>query len=93
MRLPDPALVVRHFPRPAGRDNGARRRIEARNRMLTALLRRPPAVVTHTVASAVRESPAAGWDVLRSLPWALRHRRPLPEQVESDLARLAGQRR
>ncbi|WP_328470003.1 glycosyltransferase [Actinoplanes sp. NBC_00393] len=84
----DEALVVRHFPQPAGRDDGARRRIEARNRMLTALLRRPPAVVARTLVSAARDSPAAGWDVLRALPWALRHRRRLPPAVEANLARL-----
>lgn len=86
----DPALVVHHFPLPAGRDTAARRRIEARNRMLTALLRRPAGVVARTVAAAVRESPAAGWDVARALPWALRRRRPLPPRVEADLARLGG---
>ncbi|WP_309238221.1 glycosyltransferase family 2 protein [Actinoplanes aureus] len=85
----EPSLVVRHFPRSAGRDDGTRRRIEARNRMLTALLRRPPAVVARTLASSVRESPAAGWDVLRSLPWTLRHRRRLPAPVEAGLVRLA----
>ncbi|MEU4427819.1 glycosyltransferase [Actinoplanes sp. NPDC024001] len=86
----DPTLVVRHFPQPAGRDRGARQRIEARNRMLTALLRRPPAVVARTLASALRECPAAGWDVARALPWAMRHRRRLPAHVEADLAKLAG---
>ncbi|WP_229073216.1 glycosyltransferase family 2 protein [Actinoplanes sp. DH11] len=84
----DPELEVRHFPLPAGRDTGARRRIEARNRMLTALLRRPAGVVARTVAGAVRESPAAGWDVARALPWAVRHRRPLPPAVERDLTLL-----
>ncbi|MFC7532892.1 glycosyltransferase family 2 protein [Actinoplanes sp. GCM10030250] len=85
----DPALEVRHFPLPAGRDGGARRRIETRNRMLTALLRRPPAVVARTVTGALPESPAAVWDAVRALPWALRHRRPLPPGVEADLQRLA----
>ncbi|MEU4561105.1 glycosyltransferase [Actinoplanes sp. NPDC023936] len=85
----DPSLVVRHFPLPAGRDRGARRRIEARNRMLTALLRRPAGVIARTVAAAMREAPAAGWDVARALPWALRHRRLLPPEVEADLVRLS----
>ncbi|BBH70856.1 glycosyl transferase [Actinoplanes sp. OR16] len=84
-----PELVVRHFPLPAGRDRGARRRIEARNRMLTALLRRPAGVVARTAATVIRESPAAVVDVARQLPWALRHRRPLPPEVEADLVRLS----
>jgi N-acetylglucosaminyl-diphospho-decaprenol L-rhamnosyltransferase len=86
----DPSLTVRHHPLPAGRDRGARRRIESRNRLLTALLRRPPAVVAGAVAAAMRESPLAVWDVVRSLRWALRHRRPLPAGVEAALDVLAG---
>lgn len=85
-----PSLVVRHHPLPAGRDGGARRRIETRNRLLTALLRRPPAVVAGTLAAASRESPIAIWDVARSLPWTLRHRRRLPAEVEAALTVLAG---
>ena len=85
-----PSLVVRHFPQPAGRDNGFRHRIEARNRMLTALLRRPLPIVARSLATGLRESPGAGWDVLRDLPWALSHRRLLPPAVEAGLRRLAG---
>ena len=87
----DDALTVRHFPLPAGRDGGARRRIEPRNRLLTALLRRPAGVVARTLAAGLRESPLAVWDVARSLGWALRHRRPLPAGVEEALTVLAGQ--
>ena len=83
-----PELTVRHLPQPAGRDVGARRRMEARNRVLTALLRRPPAVVARTVAGAWREDPGAVRDVARLLPWALRQRRPLPSEVESALTAL-----
>jgi len=84
----EPSLTVRHFPLPAGRDRSARRRIESRNRLLTALLRRPPAVVARELASTVRDSPAALWDVTRSLPWALRSRHRLPPAVEASLTRL-----
>ncbi len=84
-----PELTVRHFPLPAGRDNGARRRIEARNRVLTALLRRPAGVVASTVASAWREDRGGVWDAARMLPWALRERRSLPAAVERDLRMLA----
>ncbi|MDI6104906.1 glycosyltransferase [Actinoplanes sp. NEAU-A12] len=87
----DPSLVVRHFPLPAGRNRAARQRIEARNRLLTALLRRPPGVIAGTLASSFRESPPALWDVARSLPWALRHRHPLPAEVEAALTHLAAQ--
>jgi N-acetylglucosaminyl-diphospho-decaprenol L-rhamnosyltransferase len=83
-----PSLTVRHFPRPAGRDGAARHRIEARNRLLTTVLRRPPGVVARTAATTLRDSPSALWDVARSLRWALRHRRPLPPSTEAALARL-----
>jgi N-acetylglucosaminyl-diphospho-decaprenol L-rhamnosyltransferase len=84
-----PDLVVRHLPEPAGRDDEARRRREVRNQVLTAMLRRPPAVVARTVVGAVRRSPRGAADALRDLPWALRNRRPLPGGVESALNRLA----
>jgi len=83
-----PQLVVRHLPLPAGRDNGARHRIEARNRVLTALLRRPPSVVARTAVAAWRDDRRGVADAARLLPWALRRRRPLPETVENDLRAL-----
>jgi GT2 family glycosyltransferase len=84
-----PELVVRHLPQPAGRDVRARVRREVRNRVLTAALRRPPAVVGRTVTAALRESPRGAVDAVLDLPWALRHRRRLPAAVESGLTRLA----
>ena len=83
-----PELTVRHLPLPAGRDDGARHRLEARNRVLTALLRRPPAVVVRTAVSAWRDDRRAVADAARLLPWALRRRRPVPPTVESDLRTL-----
>ncbi|MFF5076925.1 glycosyltransferase family 2 protein [Actinoplanes sp. NPDC000266] len=83
-----PELTVRHLPQPAGRDNGARARRETRNRVLTALLRRPPAVVGRALLTAVRESPRGMTDALSDLPWALNHRRPLPPEVEAALRKL-----
>jgi N-acetylglucosaminyl-diphospho-decaprenol L-rhamnosyltransferase len=83
-----PSLLVRHLPEPAGRNQGARRRLETRNRVLTALLRRPPSVVARTVATALATEPAALAGVVRHLPWALRQRRPLPAEVEQALRRL-----
>ncbi|WP_250002587.1 glycosyltransferase [Actinoplanes sp. M2I2] len=82
-------LVVRHLPQAAGRDNGARARVETRNKVLTAMLRRPPAVVARTVASAARENLLGTADALRQAGWARRRRSPLPPQIESDLRRLA----
>jgi N-acetylglucosaminyl-diphospho-decaprenol L-rhamnosyltransferase len=83
-------LTVRHMPLPDGRDGAARRRMEARNRLLTAVLRRPPAVVARTVAAAWSDDPGAVADAVRLLPWALRGRRRLPAEVESALAVLGG---
>jgi hypothetical protein len=85
-----PSLTVHHLPEPSGRDPRGRRRLESRNRVLTALLRRPPAVVARTAAAALREEPAALGDVVRHLPWALARRRRLPAPVEQALTRLAG---
>ena len=84
-----PELIVRHLPLPAGRNNRARRRMETRNRLLTALLRRPPGVVARTAVSATRANPRGVADAARLLPWALRSRRALPPDVESALVRLA----
>jgi GT2 family glycosyltransferase len=78
-----PSLVVHHLPTPAGR-TGDRSGTQARNRLLTALLRRPARVVWRTVAELSHD--AAGRRGLAQaahmLPWALRHRRPLPPDVE-----------
>ncbi|WP_131763980.1 glycosyltransferase family 2 protein, partial [Actinomadura fibrosa] len=46
-----PELVVHHHPSRSGRDPSARRRREARNRLLTAWLRRPLPAVARTAAS------------------------------------------
>jgi GT2 family glycosyltransferase len=86
-----PSLLVRHFPEPAGRDPRDRRRFEVRNRVLTALLRRPPSVVARTAVAALGADPAALARALRHVPWALRHRRRLPHPVEAGLRRLAAE--
>jgi GT2 family glycosyltransferase len=83
-----PQLTVHHFPEPAGRNVRARRRREARNRILTALLRRPPAVVARAVAAGLVADPVAVAAVLPQLRWALHHRRPVPESVERALRAL-----
>ncbi|MGK5681881.1 glycosyltransferase family 2 protein [Actinoplanes sp. URMC 104] len=83
-----PELVVRHLPLPSGRDNGARARVETRNRVLTAMLRRPAAVVARTVVAAARENRGGAVDALRQAGWAWRHRRVVPAAVEADLRAL-----
>jgi N-acetylglucosaminyl-diphospho-decaprenol L-rhamnosyltransferase len=80
-----PSLVARHFPGPARRSS---RRLETRNRILTAVLRRPPSVVARTIAEALGTDPAAAAAAARLLPWALRQRRPLPAEVEQAIRRL-----
>ncbi|MFI7576047.1 glycosyltransferase family 2 protein [Micromonospora sp. NPDC049497] len=80
-------VVAHHLPLPSGRDAGARHRVEARNRLLTAALRRPAAVVLRTAAGALRD-PAGRRGLLdagREVGWVLRNRRPLPAPVEAGL--------
>jgi N-acetylglucosaminyl-diphospho-decaprenol L-rhamnosyltransferase len=81
-------LTVRHMPLPAGRDNGRRRRIEVRNRVLTALLRRPPTVIGRTVAQAWRADKGGVRDAAMLLPQVLGQRRTLPQDVENNLRTL-----
>jgi len=82
-----PSLGVRHLPESSGRDPRARRRIEGRNRVVTALLRRPPAVVAR---HALQAGPFALTSALRHLPWALRHRHRIPPSVEASLRLVSG---
>ncbi|MGN9779647.1 glycosyltransferase family 2 protein [Micromonospora sp. H33] len=83
-------VVAHHLPLPAGRDLRERHRVEARNRVLTAALRRPAPLVLRTVAETLREPAGRRGlrDAGRELAWALRHRRRLPEQVEAALRTL-----
>jgi GT2 family glycosyltransferase len=78
-------LYVHHLPSPGGRNPAARRRIEARNRILTAVLRRPPGVVARTVAGVAgrRDERRGILAAMPALPWAVAHRRPVPARVES----------
>jgi hypothetical protein len=59
-----------------------------RNHLLTTWLRRPAAMGWRAAAGALgrAESRAGLADAVRELPWALRHRRPLPDRVEEALA-------
>lgn len=87
-----PDLVVHHHPSRTGRDPSARRRREARNRLLTAWLRRPLPAVARTAAAslATRDGRAGLADAARVLPAVARARRPVPPCVEAARARLTG---
>jgi GT2 family glycosyltransferase len=78
-------VVAYHHPSPV-RDHEGRRVRAARNRVLTALLRRPWPVVARTVVSTARGGSSGRAGVLaasRRLPQALAQRRPLPAHVEA----------
>jgi GT2 family glycosyltransferase len=78
-------VVAHHHPSPA-RDSVARQARAARNRLLTALLRRPWPVVLRAVGEDLVAG-RAGWlavgQALRRLPTALARRAVVPPAVES----------
>jgi GT2 family glycosyltransferase len=78
-------VVAHHHPSPS-RSSVARRARAARNRLLTALLRRPWPVVLRAVLADLRSGPA-GWlavgRVLPVLPRALARRSVVPPHVET----------
>ncbi|NED95925.1 glycosyltransferase [Phytoactinopolyspora alkaliphila] len=91
--IPD---VVAHHQPTAVRDRSRRRRLEERNRLLTAVMRRPWPVVIRTVGQALREAEGRGAlvDALPRLPRAWRCRRPsspLVERRRTELERSSGQ--
>jgi GT2 family glycosyltransferase len=85
-----PALRVRHLPSPGGRDPHARARQEARNRLLTAWLRRPVGVGARAALAALGSAAGRGGlrAALREVSWVSRERRRLPAHVEADVATL-----
>jgi GT2 family glycosyltransferase len=79
-------VVAHHHPSPA-RDSVGRRARAARNRLLTALLRRPWPVVARTVAADLvggRAGRLAVTQAMRVLPTALRRRAVVPAHVEAS---------
>jgi GT2 family glycosyltransferase len=86
-------LVAHHHPSPS-RDPAGRRRVQVRNRLWSAWLRRPPGMAAGCTLRALLEAVAdrsgrAGVvEAVGGLPWVLRARRRLPAEVEADLRRL-----
>jgi GT2 family glycosyltransferase len=80
-----PDVVAHHHPSPT-RDPARRRALEGRNRILTALLRRPWPVVAKTLAAELRHGPTGLAAIRRAapaFPRALAARRVLPAHVEA----------
>jgi GT2 family glycosyltransferase len=85
-------VVAHHHPSPS-RDTVARQARAQRNRLLTAVLRRPWPVCLGTVRAELRGGPAGRMAVrqaLVALPRALRRRRRVPPHVEAARRQLDG---
>jgi len=85
-----PAAVVCHEPSPV-RDRAARRRLEARNAVWFAWLRRPGMVAAKATLAwwKTMRGDASRGDALREMlagiPWIARERRAVPDEVEQAL--------
>jgi len=80
-----PDVVVRHHPSPA-RDPAARRVLQARNDVLTAVMRRPWGTVLRRSAETLGSGPVGRRALVEAgarLPRALQQRRRLPGHVEA----------
>lgn len=81
-------VVAQHWPSPV-RNRAARRRIETRNALWLAWLRRPLAPAARAslrgALAALRDRDARRGvlEALGGLPWALRHRHPVPAALEA----------
>ncbi len=83
-------VIAHHFPSGA-RDRNAAAILQARNRLLTAVLRRPwPVVADHLVQSLLRDKTgrAGVMTAIPRLPRAVAHRRRLAPDVEQARRRL-----
>src|SRR5215216_535084 len=87
-------VVAHHHPSPS-RDPSGRRRIQVRNALWSAWLRRPlggAARQTAHLAALALHQPGAWSGVLLALlglPWVLRERRPVHPELEAELRTLA----
>lgn len=82
----DDRIVAHHRPSVTRSPRLARRSLEERNALLTALMRRPWRVVARRAVAMARGDAGARLGLLRAVaraPRALRARRLLPEQVET----------
>ncbi|MDT7802092.1 MAG: hypothetical protein QOI78_5525 [Actinomycetota bacterium] len=77
-------VLAHHHPSRSRPPSSWRRRAELRNRLLIAVLRRPPRVCRREAARALAGSPGAVLGALPRLPRALRSRRVLPGHVEDQ---------
>jgi GT2 family glycosyltransferase len=84
-------VVAHHHPSPS-RDPSGRRRIQVRNALWSAWLRRPLGGVARQTALALHQRGASSGLVLAmlGLPWVLRERRRIPQELEAALRTLAG---
>lgn len=85
------ADVVAHHHPQAGPRLG-RARLQARNAMWSAWLRRPARQALRITAASAVDEPRALADSLRALPWLLRERRTIPPDVERDVRTLEAAR-
>jgi len=91
-------IVAHHHPSPA-RHHGTRRRVQTRNALWAAWLRRRPQAALErtmqTLTAAVRDPDARSGivDALRGVRWVLSERRPLPADVEAAARVLEGRAR
>jgi GT2 family glycosyltransferase len=84
-----PEVTAHHHPSPV-RDPLRRRRVEVRNRLWAAWLRRRAPVALARTAEALKGAPVwvavpALAEAARAIPWVLRERRPVPDDVEAML--------
>jgi GT2 family glycosyltransferase len=86
-------VVAHHHPSPS-RDPSGRRRIQVRNALWSAWLRRPlggAARQTAHLAALALHQPGASSGLLLAmlgLPWVLRERHPIPDELEAALRTL-----
>ncbi len=87
----DPEVVVRHHPSPS-RDAHRRRRLLARNAVLTAWLAYPPPQALRRSVAALTgpEGVVGAASALRSAGWAAGRRHPVPQAVGAAFEALAG---
>ena len=89
-----PEIIAVHDPSSRRPSSHARRRTELRNLVLTAWMRRPPAVALAVTArmgaAGIRDGDAraALWAAAWRLPTALARRRPVPRRVECEVRQM-----